>query len=351
MKTEISKYKLFVLGIMVAAGLFFISNKNKSTKVELTKYFESNEGYGDQVVFIDQNKWISVDWGALYCWDKNKLTDTIMLPGYRQEGIVYNPAEKKIYAGTYTIDISSQKAEDLPFLEDLYVERLESSPVPSAGYFALKSLVWNKDGKSIFLYTKFFPSKHLETTSYSGIKGRLLLVDPITKKLSKVIWEGKNNFIDYKLGITDKYLIAAGESLMIFDKNSGDLIKEIDHGSGAVLSLALNHTASILALGKADGVIQTFQMNNEWTSSEYQAHSGRVLALNFHPSSDFLISGSEDKKIKIWKTEKGKLLQLKEETLDSPVEGVAFDPAGKRIAVSRKLTNGIIQLFNINIQK
>jgi WD40 repeat protein len=351
MKTGMSKKKLLIAGAMIALSFSFIYNKNKTIKVELTKYFESKEGYGDHVVFIDQDKWISADNGVLYCWKKDKLTQTVEMTFYNGENLTYNSAGKKIFAGTYTFDLSSKKAKDLPSLQEVYTEEMESAPGPSAGYFALGDLAWDKDGKGIFLFTKFFPSKHLETTSYSGIKERLLLVDPLSGKLSKVIWEGKKILSHFKLGITDKYLIAAGAPLMIFDKISGKLIKEIDHGSYAVLSIAFNSSGSVMAIGKSDGILKLYKMNEGWASIECPAHTDRIRTIAFHPSLDLIATGGEDKKLKIWKMEDGKLVLLNEMTFDDDVAGIAFDKEGKRLSVSQKGADEKMQQFNLNISK
>jgi hypothetical protein len=352
MKTGMNKKKLLLLWAMIAVSLSFIYNKNKPIKVELTKYFESKKGYGTHVIFIDQHKWISADNGVLYCWENDKLTDTIEMSSYDEEDVIYNPTAKRIFAGTYVFDLSSKKAESLPSLQEVFVEGMESAPSGSAGYFAQDDLAWDKDGKQVFLFAKYFPSKYLETTKYSGIKGRLLLVDPLTGKLSKVIWEGKNNSGHFKLAVTDKYLIAAGESLMIFDKISGKLIKEIDHGVYAVLSIAFNSSGSVMAIGKADGILKLYKVNEGWTSIECPAHTDRIRTLAFHPSLDLIASGGEDKKLKIWKMENGKLQLLNEMTFDNDVEGISFDKEGKRLSVSQNgPADEKMQQFHVNINR
>jgi WD40 repeat protein len=87
-----------------------------------------------------------------------------------------------------------------------------------------------------------------------------------------------------------------------------------------------------LALGSEDGTVQVWDMTTGREAFTFRGHTGRVSSLTFSPDGRRLVSGGEDKLIKIWDihlTGQG-ALTLTGHT--SRVNSLAFSPDGLRLA-------------------
>ncbi|WP_420836711.1 WD40 repeat domain-containing protein, partial [Calidithermus terrae] len=113
---------------------------------------------------------------------------------------------------------------------------------------------------------------------------------------------------------------------------------------GRVRSLAAS--GGLLAVGTDNGRIQVFQLRQGGAEAvaQLQGHSGEVRGLAFRPGSGVLLSGSRDGTVRLWDAAKGTSLASKSEGV--PVSGVAFDPAGQRLAYG--LENGLVYLHPAN---
>ncbi|XP_055355914.1 U3 small nucleolar RNA-associated protein 4 homolog [Paramacrobiotus metropolitanus] len=111
---------------------------------------------------------------------------------------------------------------------------------------------------------------------------------------------------------------------------SGRILKTVAAVSGAVWSLAMNHTATLLAAGTEDGYISLFDVKDSGSFEYLRAldpKGSRVLALSWHPdASSELLAASGRGKICVWDTKKGVVRQEmrpnkrgKEETIVSSV--------------------------------
>lgn len=113
---------------------------------------------------------------------------------------------------------------------------------------------------------------------------------------------------------------------------------------GRVRSLAASRT--LLAVGTDNGRIQVFELRQGGAEATalLQGHSAEVRNLAFKPGSGVLLSGSRDGTVRLWDAAKGTSLASKSEGV--PVSGVAFDPAGQRLAYA--LENGLVYLHPAN---
>ena len=69
------------------------------------------------------------------------------------------------------------------------------------------------------------------------------------------------------------------------------------------------------------------KLEAEGNICEFDAHDQAVTSLAFHPSGSFLLTGSDDTKLKVWDLQEGRLFY----TLhghEGPVNACAFSPAG-----------------------
>jgi len=131
--------------------------------------------------------------------------------------------------------------------------------------------------------------------------------------------------------------VESDRSLLVWDVESAQAARSAHYPGASAQRLALNLQRNMLASALADGTIRLWSV--EWgagmprlrDAGALSGHTEPVMAVAFHPSEPRLASGSADRTIKIWDTQT--LVEVA--TLRGPagtVHGVAFDPAGERLA-------------------
>ncbi len=76
---------------------------------------------------------------------------------------------------------------------------------------------------------------------------------------------------------------------------------------------------------------------------DFNGHKGCVFTIAFSPDGKYLVSGSADKKVKIWSVEQKKeIASLKQ--YNKVVRSVSFSPDGKYLASG--CDDGVIKLWN-----
>ena len=112
---------------------------------------------------------------------------------------------------------------------------------------------------------------------------------------------------------------------------------------GRFFSASFNLTKRFIALGCDNWCIYLYSFTDEGctevqrldrsTESGMTGHSNTVYTLAFHPSGQFLVSGSDDQSVKVWKEQSNGLwvcVQTIQDHTDN-VSAVTFDPTGKYI--------------------
>ena len=69
----------------------------------------------------------------------------------------------------------------------------------------------------------------------------------------------------------------------------------------AIYCMDLNMSSNLLAVGYIDGCIKIFDLNRHVLISNLDSHNGTVTCLKWSNCGNFLVSGSDDKTIMIWK--------------------------------------------------
>ncbi|KAI9183321.1 U3 small nucleolar RNA-associated protein [Blastocladiella emersonii ATCC 22665] len=84
-------------------------------------------------------------------------------------------------------------------------------------------------------------------------------------------------------------------------------IKSVDATGGGVWSLAVNPSGTLLAAGCEDGCIRLFDIaDDEFVLLRtFNKQKGRVLCLAWHPSGDYVVSGSDASDLRQWDVKTG----------------------------------------------
>jgi WD40 repeat protein len=113
-----------------------------------------------------------------------------------------------------------------------------------------------------------------------------------------------------------------------FDTQSGKQLRTFK-AAEAVTAVALCPHSSYAAAGCADGYVTLFDFRQNEVVAENQMHDGNITSLAFHPTLNYILTGSADKKVLIIKVPRLRILYTLEAHKEM-VTGVGWSRAGDR---------------------
>jgi WD40 repeat protein/predicted Ser/Thr protein kinase len=128
-----------------------------------------------------------------------------------------------------------------------------------------------------------------------------------------------------------KWLAAGGEGGVCFWRLDSETLLRLTRSH--VRSLAFHPNNQMVAVGDSAGQIRLFHLAQKKVTASWQAHTGAVTALAFHPNGAVLLSGGEDATLAVWDVVAVSLVKRLEGWHQREVRAVAFRPDGQ-IAVS-----------------
>ncbi|NVO04095.1 MAG: caspase family protein [Bacteroidetes bacterium] len=123
----------------------------------------------------------------------------------------------------------------------------------------------------------------------------------------------------YKVGIginsiavdskNEKIATASFYGLSIFDKKTGDLLKNINNHKDGALCVAFSADSKFLASGGADKLVKLYDANSFKEIFTFTGHTDEIYGIAFSDDGNIIASASNDYTVKLWDVKTGKLLK------------------------------------------
>lgn len=126
-------------------------------------------------------------------------------------------------------------------------------------------------------------------------------------------------------------------AIFIYDTSTWAESRMIDTGTQSLYSMAISPDGNTLASGSTSGVIQLFQVSDGKLINELSGHTDAVTALAFSPDGQTIASVSADMSLRFWNVSDGTSLMVIEEPFSTRINCVGYSPDGSMIAVGTDL--------------
>lgn len=131
-------------------------------------------------------------------------------------------------------------------------------------------------------------------------------------------------------------------AVCVWDRTTKEKVQTFDVG---VYAVAVDPTGKYLAGAGLTDKVYLWDLDAGELVFELDGHQGRVNAVAFSPDGSYLVSGGDDLTVRVWDVLSGRLVVVRE--FDSPVQSLAFDPAGQGLF----LGNGNTTCYRVGVKK
>lgn len=123
--------------------------------------------------------------------------------------------------------------------------------------------------------------------------------------------------------------VEKSEYIQLIDYSTANILSSIKFKEGTINSIVINHSGELLAIGTESGDTYIMQINTWKVIATLSEHRKSITSLSFSPQKNILVSGSEDRTIKVWDINNEQTSLRTLEGHDSSIEFLTFDEDGK----------------------
>lgn len=166
-------------------------------------------------------------------------------------------------------------------------------------------------------------------------KGDLFELKKASKWVPNSILKIKTPIIRMSLNASETKLIIGTKKGIgaLFDTKTNTKIKAGKLLSSAITGIGLIENDTKLIVSGGSGVVQIWDANTFKKINQIQAHLSPITSMDYNPKKKLLVTGSQDRSIKLWNVESKELLHTyvnenKEKGANEPVKCIVFSPDG-----------------------
>ena len=318
-------------------------------EIELEKIVELEQGYGSELAFTqDGQTWAAAKQGAIYIWQNFQLQKAVTLPGYIRGSVHFSKDGKSLIAGS--VIYQNEQITTIPNLPEQLIAKIPPETDPRPELFSVVNAVWSPDTKDVAVFSKYNPPRELGSDyDYEGPWSRLLLLSGQTGELKQVLEPDCGIAESYAIAISEEWIAAGGDSISVWERKTGHKVVQLTEKSTMIRDLQFNHDASRIAAVRADGSVEVWETADWSEYSAWQAHEDLPRTVTFHPQLPLLVTGGDDAQLKIWSLETTEPELIKVTSFADKIEGIAFEPTGKKLIVASRFQDATIYWYEFKV--
>jgi len=141
--------------------------------------------------------------------------------------------------------------------------------------------------------------------------------------------------------------VACGDgTLSILNAHDLSTIKHLRLSAKSARCLAINPLKNELAVGYSDNFIRILDLENLRVKYEIAAHANSVFSLSYSPDNQYLLSGSRDAHLKIWRANEGYLPHESIVAHLFTINHITYSSLGQHFATCSK--DKAIKIWSVN---
>jgi WD40 repeat protein len=166
---------------------------------------------------------------------------------------------------------------------------------------------WTGDGKRLLTGSRDRAMKLIDASSGQFIDDINKLIEPVLC----IMRHPKEDVVAYggELGVTRTYKISENQGRTAAN-NDVNLRKQFERLPGPVHAVAYSPDGKLLAIGGASPEVRLHDSGDAKRVATLKGHEGAIFALGFHPTTNWIVTGGFDGKLRVYETGKGELVKI-----------------------------------------